>query len=387
MAQNQYHAQQLSTLLEAIQNKQVSGVMYLNYEVTSQQTLRSSVLIWKDGRMIYGAKAIPDAKSLVKMLEQKLSREWVASAVAFAMRQVTDQTSIRLLLERLVEMQLFSWEQIETVVYNQLLLTLEQALPYAGKFEFDSKTQFNFCRGIELSKLMQDIAQRQQQWSSLRPLIMSMYAIPRLTENVLQTIADQNVRNHLQQWVNGERSLVDIAEGLNKDPLSVAKSYMYWVEAGWVLLEDNSTPNNIQTELPTILAVDDSPVMQELIKRSLAGYCNVQVASNAVDALNLIYHENISLLLLDVSMPEIDGLELCRTVRSIAQFRELPIVMVTARDGFLDKVKGKFAGSNDYLTKPFDAEKLRQTVGRYITLETASERTSYELQIDLLTST
>lgn len=386
MTQKQYQAQQLPALLEAIQNKQVSGALYVNAEVKPGQNLRSRVLIWKDGRIIYGGKTIPDAKSLVKLLEQKLSREWVASAIAFAMQQVTDKTSIRSLLERLVEMQLFTWEQIENVVYNQLLLTLEQVLPYAGTFEFDSKTQFNFCRGIELSKLMLDIAQRQEQWFSLKHLIPSMDAVPRLKENVIQTIADQNVRKHLQEWVNGKRSLVDIAEGVNKDPLIIAKSYMYWVEAGWLVMEGSITSNNVRTELPTILAVDDSAVMQELIKRSLTGYCNVLVASNAVDALNLIYHEHISLLLLDISMPEIDGLELCRTIRSIAQFRELPIVMVTARDGFFDKVKGKLAGSNEYLTKPFNAEKLRETVSNYITLDTASEPPDSNIKMDLSAS-
>jgi len=386
MLQNQYQTQQLSTLLEAIQNKQLSGVLYLNVEISSDQSLRSRVLVWKDGRMLYGGTKVPDAQSLVKLLEQKLNREWVASAVAFALRETAPETSIRDFLERLVSMQLYSWEQIETVIYNQLVVTLEQVLPYPGKFLFDSKIQFNFCRGVELSKLILDIAQRQEQWFNLRPSIPSMDAVPRLAENALQTITQQSVRNHLQEWVDGQRSLVDIAEGLKKDPLSLAKSYMHWVQAGWVAMEDISTLT-AEISLPTILAVDDSAVMQELIKRSLAGYCQVLVASNAVDALNLIYHEQISLLLLDVSMPEIDGLELCRTLRSIAQFRDLPIVMVTARDGFFDKVKGKFAGSNEYLTKPFEAEKLRQLVAKYVSLGINSSSINNQIELDLSIST
>ena len=367
MSQNQYQAQQLATLLEAIQNKQASGVLYLDAEINPARKLRSRVLVWKEGRLMYGGTMVPDPHSLVKTLEQKLSREWVSSAVAFAMRQITDQTSIRELLERLVEMQLFSWEQIESVIYNQILLTLEQVLPYSGTFRFDGENQFNFWRGLELSKLMLDIAQRQDQWYNLKPLIPSMDAMPRVNDNAIATITP-TVQSHLQQWVNGQRSLVDIAEGLQKDPLVVAKSYAQWVQSGWVVMEGSSTPT-VQIALPKILAVDDSAVMQELIKRALSGYCQVLVASNAVDALNLIYHEEISLLLLDVSMPEIDGLELCRKIRSISQFRDVPIIMVTARDGFFDKVKGKFAGSNEYLTKPFDAEKLRQLVGKYLNFE------------------
>jgi twitching motility two-component system response regulator PilG len=88
-----------------------------------------------------------------------------------------------------------------------------------------------------------------------------------------------------------------------------------------------------------------------------------------------MYSEKISLLLLDISMPEIDGLELCRILRSMSQFRDLPIVMLTSRDGFFDKVKGQIAGSTEYLTKPFDTEKLRQVLGKYLNVEIASNPT------------
>lgn len=123
-------------------------------------------------------------------------------------------------------------------------------------------------------------------------------------------------------------------------------------------------PSNINA-VPTILAVDDSPVMLELVKRALERDYRVLVADNAVDALSMIYHEKISGLLLDVSMPGIDGLELCRTVRNLPQFQELPIIMLTARDGLFDKVQGRLAGASEYLTKPFDAEQLRQIIGKF----------------------
>jgi DNA-binding response OmpR family regulator len=116
----------------------------------------------------------------------------------------------------------------------------------------------------------------------------------------------------------------------------------------------------------TILAVDDSTVMQGLVKQALGKEFRVLVTDNAVDALSMIYHEQISVLLLDVSMPGIDGLELCRTVRSLPQFHNLPIVMLTARDGAFDKVQGRLAGATEYLTKPFDAEKLRLVVGKFV---------------------
>lgn len=125
---------------------------------------------------------------------------------------------------------------------------------------------------------------------------------------------------------------------------------------------DLHTMSENNTNQITILAVDDSAVMQKMVKKALENDYNVLVADNAVDALALIYHQQISLLLLDVSMPGVDGLELCRTIRSLPQFKDLPIIMLTARDGVFDKVQGRLAGATEYLTKPFDNEQLRQVV-------------------------
>lgn len=128
-----------------------------------------------------------------------------------------------------------------------------------------------------------------------------------------------------------------------------------------------------ESQSPTILAVDDSPVMQDLVKRALSTEYRVLVADNAVDALSIIYHDHISLLLLDVTMPGIDGLELCRTVRNIPQFQELPIIMLTARDGMFDKVQGRLAGATEYLTKPFQSEQLCQVVKTFLSIQATSE--------------
>ena len=116
---------------------------------------------------------------------------------------------------------------------------------------------------------------------------------------------------------------------------------------------------------PTVMAVDDSAVMQNLVKRALEPDYRVLVADNAVDALSLIYHHQIAVLLLDVSMPGIDGLELCRTVRNLPQFQNLPVIMLTARDGLFDKVQGRLAGATEYLTKPFEPNQLRMVVGKF----------------------
>jgi twitching motility two-component system response regulator PilG len=118
---------------------------------------------------------------------------------------------------------------------------------------------------------------------------------------------------------------------------------------------------------PLVLAVDDSPIIQQLIKHALEAEYRVIVTGSPVEALTMIYHEAIAVLLLDVTMPEIDGLELCRTVRNLPQFKSLPIIMITSKDTPFDKVQGRLAGATEYFTKPFDAEQLRQVIRRFTT--------------------
>jgi twitching motility two-component system response regulator PilG len=115
---------------------------------------------------------------------------------------------------------------------------------------------------------------------------------------------------------------------------------------------------------PKILAVDDSVVMQDLIRRALETEYEVITVGSAIEALAVLSHEKIATLLLDISMPGIDGLDLCRTIRAIPNFSNLPVIMVTGKDTVMDKVQGRIAGATEYLTKPFDAQQLRQLLGR-----------------------
>ena len=128
----------------------------------------------------------------------------------------------------------------------------------------------------------------------------------------------------------------------------------------------------LQSQQPTILAVDDCTFIQELIKEVLAKDYNVLVADNAVEALSMIYQQPISMLLLDVSMPGVDGLELCHTLRSLPHFSELPIIMLTGRDTVFDKVQGRLAGATEYLTKPFEIKQLREACSRLVSYKSST---------------
>ncbi|AFU05451.1 MULTISPECIES: response regulator transcription factor [Nocardia] len=106
-----------------------------------------------------------------------------------------------------------------------------------------------------------------------------------------------------------------------------------------------------------ILVVDDDRAVRESLRRSLTfnGY-SVDLAVDGVDALEKATDQRPDALVLDVMMPRMDGLEVCRRLRSTGD--DLPILVLTARDSVSERVAGLDAGADDYLPKPFALEEL-----------------------------
>lgn len=113
-----------------------------------------------------------------------------------------------------------------------------------------------------------------------------------------------------------------------------------------------------------ILAVDDSPTMRRIIINTLkrAGYNDVVEATDGKDAMAKLKVEQITFVITDWNMPEMDGLEFVTTVRATAEFKGLPILMVTTRSVKDDIVEALKAGVNNYIVKPFTPETLKQKI-------------------------
>ena len=152
---------------------------------------------------------------------------------------------------------------------------------------------------------------------------------------------------------------------------------MKWAKIDWITFEQEKPKEVVDTQiidhnqadnsgLPTILTVDDSPTAQGVIKLTLGNKYNIVFASNAIDGIKILNKQNIDLMLLDVNMPGIDGLQMCKTIRSMPKFKDLPIIMLTAQNTRVDKIKGQIAGSNHYLNKPFAEKELISIVDRYL---------------------
>ena len=119
---------------------------------------------------------------------------------------------------------------------------------------------------------------------------------------------------------------------------------------------------------PLVLVVDDSPTIRKMVAVTLgaAGY-RVAEAEGGVAAAKSVYNSGApGLFLLDVNMPEMDGFTLCKTLRSNPETAKTPVVFLTGKDGLISKLRGHSAGASDYVTKPFDPQKLLAAVGKLL---------------------
>ena len=89
-------------------------------------------------------------------------------------------------------------------------------------------------------------------------------------------------------------------------------------------------------------------------------------AGDGLSALTSVADEMPALILLDIQLPRMDGYHICQIIRKNLQFRQIPIIMLSGKDGLFDKMRGRLAGSTEYLTKPFDSAELVRTVKKHL---------------------
>ncbi|MDD3731586.1 MAG: response regulator [candidate division Zixibacteria bacterium] len=113
-----------------------------------------------------------------------------------------------------------------------------------------------------------------------------------------------------------------------------------------------------------ILAVDDSPTMRRIIINTLkrAGYQDVVEAQDGKDALAKLKVDKFNFVITDWNMPEMDGLTFVTTLRSMDEFKNLPVLMVTTRSVKEDIMEAMKAGVNNYIVKPFTPETLKAKI-------------------------
>ena len=130
-------------------------------------------------------------------------------------------------------------------------------------------------------------------------------------------------------------------------------------------------PTENAEQRPIVLAVDDSPTIRKLLTMTLErqGF-EVIAAADGVEALTVLSEQLPDVILSDINMPRLGGYQLCKFVKKYERTKHIPVIMLSGKDGVFDKMRGKMAGCNDYIVKPFESNdlvaKVRQHAGALV---------------------
>jgi len=253
------------------------------------------------------------------------------------------------------------------------LLSLHQ-----GSFIFELSTPLvPQLTTLEISPLTTKITKQVQEWKQLYPHIQSPEQLLILADvGKLKTSLPESTVNKLQNWAGQKKSLRQISRYLNRDILTVAKAIYPSVQQGYLqLVHPGTLKMNTQIEnwqkkdkpKGRIVCIEDTISICETIETILKpeGYEAISI-TNPLEALTLLFQLRPDLILCDIAMPELDGYEICSMLRHSTAFRVVPIIMLTGKDGFIDRVRASMVGATDYLTKPFTDSELLMLIEKYL---------------------
>jgi twitching motility two-component system response regulator PilG len=253
---------------------------------------------------------------------------------------------------------------------------------------------------LDLPDLVKFLQHRLQGWQSCATRLWSPHQRPyildyrKIGEQIPSGTLSLEALSKLAQIMRG-LSLRHIALILKQDELHVAQLLSPYIQHEIIYLRNPQPPLDKLPKIPRraqthenhkvaqnieksrerkekirkIVCIDDSPTILNEIKRFLGEErYEITAVSDSVEASSVIFRIKPDLILLDISMPKINGYKLCNLLRSSTVFDETPIIMVTGNTGLIDKARAKLVGATDYMTKPFSREELVEAVEKYLNL-------------------
>jgi twitching motility two-component system response regulator PilG len=124
-----------------------------------------------------------------------------------------------------------------------------------------------------------------------------------------------------------------------------------------------------------VMVIDDSLTIRRSAEIFLVqSGCRVILAEDGFDALAKITDHQPDVIFVDILMPRLDGYQTCSLIKKNARFAQTPVIMLSSRDGLFDRARGRMAGSDEYLTKPFTKEALLKVIGAHVHAQAPSPR-------------
>lgn len=344
-------------LLAQLRSRRATGCL----RVTNGATIWSIYL--EDGNLIYASSSVDPFGRLDRQLS-RMSRQIpsLVSAVRVQLRLLFENRPLYpsefvpdyQAIQWLVHQNHLTIEQAHELIEALAKEVVEQFIQInTGSYElFESErfTEWNALCQLDLRSLVDHCQQAiQQQPYNLQPLQTPKTRTPEsLTQPEFKTIPiDQGRSRSALPQINGTSTPPAAASASNPpakvDSVKLSKDHY------------------------TVVCIDDSPTILRSIQAFLDdSVFSVVMISDPVKALMQIVRTKPDLILLDVTMPNLDGYELCSLLRRHPSFKNVPVVMVTSNTGLIDRAKAKLVGASGYLTKPFNQSDLLKVVFKHL---------------------
>lgn len=120
--------------------------------------------------------------------------------------------------------------------------------------------------------------------------------------------------------------------------------------------------------MKNILVVEDSSTMRALIVSTVEGIADIDITetSSGFEALKILPHKKFDLILTDINMPDINGLELVKFVKTSPEYKDIPLIIISTEGSDRDRQRGVELGANEYVIKPFKPELLQRLITKYL---------------------
>jgi two-component system, chemotaxis family, response regulator PixG len=347
-------------------------------------------------------------QSLVQLVDRlrSLGYEQAAQSVKVGSDKLVRQELDRLALEGLLDR--VQLEQISTdltkAAFESLLWLRNEQMTWHPDRLMPIAAGLNPPPGLNLAKTIEYYQQRLKIWQKFTTIIRSPHQRPYLTNaKFLETpvpagTLSSKALNQIAQLMKG-RSIRDLALFLKQDELKLVQLLTPYLRHDAICLRDPAAPfdrlplipepdllpvNSVEQvpeieqklsiapvnrDLYQIACIDDSPLILAEMERFLGSKGKYQLTKleDPIKASGIIFRLKPDLILMDITMPGINGYKLCSLFRSSTALAETPIIMVTGNKGLVDRVRANIVGATDYLTKPFTEQDLLTLIEKYLT--------------------
>lgn len=254
----------------------------------------------------------------------------------------------------LVDGDYITYHQAETLINELAKEVLESFLTIReGSYEFRSEHPLSnlpsFCY-LDLRSLIESVQKRlRNRRVSQAPVKPEQ--VSSVVNNKAELLVEEKPLSNTEKSLSQPSDLATFKHSRGSDSIS----------------NNINTSQNTKERLYTVACIDDSLTILKSIERFLdKDNFSVVKINDPVKALMQILRSKPDLILLDVEMPNLDGYELCSLLRRHSAFKNIPIVMVTGRTGFIDRAKAKMVRASGYLAKPFTQSELLKVVFKHI---------------------